>query len=175
MNQYQFQRVPKYLEQTFGKIIHGQEEEYLYPLQGMESNIVFTKSEHPEITDVDVKKGLLLAMHYLNDRIRQTESDLEKFSTPEAELIKHAVLYTFDPEYNEKVKDILDQEDPRWQTDGSQYVIQETGAKCMVRIYESVVFFETKGGYLRFLIENDFLGDTMPSELCIVAACVAKD
>ena len=165
MNRYQFERVPKYLEQTYGKIRHGDEGGYELFLMTLESNIYYTFVNTPGAHEVDIGNGLLLAMHVLNDRDRGVDSEAESFATEHGKDFRDAILFAFDPHYNDELKTRLEDVLADWETSRDYKSTIKLGAMCMIRIYESYQFWRQNGSYFRFIEDFFREGKAKPEHL----------
>lgn len=166
MNQYQFESILRKMERTYGHMLKGEEEQYNLLLFPMESNLLKVHRAHPESNSRRLKEAILLALHYVDGRIRREEADLAKFESEENGRLKVALLMSFDPFTNEEVKEALSL---REDADLSDFAFlqryYDIPVRCMMRILESVEHWEKlngSDGY--FVFTENYMGAQIPRD-----------
>lgn len=142
MNSYQFERIVSHMAKKYGKIKKGDENLYNFILIPIEGNIWKRHRQHPQLSAVRLKEGLLLAIHTINGYIIGQKADTEAFETEDNLIFRDAVLAAVDPFSNEEIYSLLTEKGEFHENDKA-YLEQfyQEPIMCIIRILESVDFW----------------------------------
>lgn len=147
MQQYQFERIYSFMEKEFGKIKSGQEQQHEQMLFPMESNLLKVYRSDPASNSRRLKEAIALALFDIRSKYSGEEFALDKFRNKDNEKLEYALLMTFDPFTNEKIKESLASVSELDLTDVTQlHDFYAEAVICMLRIKESIDLWEKKMG-----------------------------
>ena len=147
MQQYQFERIYNFMEKEFGRIRPGQEEQHERMLFPMESNLLKTHRSFPASNSRRLKEAIALALFDIRSKYTGEQFVVDKFRNEENERLEQALLMTFDPFTNEKIKETLTSDFALDVTDMTQlHDFYAEAVLCMLRIKESIDTWEKRMG-----------------------------
>ena len=155
MNQNQFELIIRRMEQRYGRIRKGDEEAHAMMLFPIESNLLKVHRNYPESNSRRLKEAICLVFHRINGYLTGEQVDVKRFESPENIRLRDAILYSFDPFFNEEVNDVLsmNSEFDLSNKDALDEYFKEP-VQCVRRIYESVERLEKQAGsngYFEFI------------------------
>ena len=166
MNEYKFEQIRREMEQRFGKMKKGEEDNYAMILFPMESNLLKVHRKHPSSNSRRLKEAILLALHWIDGSLAGKPKDLKQFENEDNIRLRDALLMAFDPSVNAEINDILCLQNGQnlkdGETMGNYY---KEPVQCILRILESVEHWEKiygSNGYFRFL--EGWMGSKIPAD-----------
>lgn len=162
MNRYQFEKIQTRAIRKYGKMKREDLSFYSMQMYVIESNILKTVRQDPEIKDRDVRDAIFLVLHEIANRLKEEEETAEEFVNEKNSSLKHAILFAFDPFSNAEIEEIH----PEVMDDLNELnAYYKFPVVCLLRILDSVDFWSTNmGGYLK-RIESEFGEKVTESEL----------
>lgn len=175
MQQYQFERIYSFMEKEFGRIKSGQEQQHERMLFPMESNLLKVYRSFPSSNSRRLKEAIALALFDIRSKYTGEEFVVDKFRNEENKRLEQALLMTFDPFTNEKIKEAIALELKLNLTDATQlHDFYTEAVLCMLRIKESIDTWEKRmgsNGYFQVLenmIGSVISGNEMQSAIVIL-------
>ncbi len=155
MNQYQLERIFRYMERDFGKMSVDEARNNATMMMPIEMNAMRAHRQHPSTTGRHMNEALALVLHDLRGHMTgKPVEGLEEWRSEENGCLEHAVLMSFDPFTNSEVRLCLEEEHPDWE---KPEVLRRYYGKIipgLLRIQDSVAFWtreEGSQGYFRYM------------------------
>jgi len=153
INRYKFDNVPTQIKKEVGFIKKGEEEAYEFELFAIEKEIAKFYLKNRNINDLRVIEAIKICLLKIKGYFLGMIYDYSGFAEPVSIELADRLIKTFDPFENEEIYsscktfyDFDSREELR------EYL--EIPAKCFIRIFESVEFWNKEGGkqgYLDFI------------------------
>ena len=163
VNQYQFDNICRQMEKEFGKVRKGEENQYLYFLFPIESNLMKTHRRFPASNSRRLLEAIPLALFCLKRNMSGEDYELDRFWSEDNERLVHAILMAVDPLTNEELAAVFQENGVKDLNDREMLKdIYTIAIMCILRIKESVELFVQQLGSNGYF---DFLESTIGMEL----------
>lgn len=154
MQKAQFERIFQRMARDYGTIRKGHEERFYMILFPMESNALKVHRQFPDSNSRRLREAIALVLWGIQERCTGLPADVSKFRNAANERLEQALLKAFDPFANDEVMQALGEsfveDEP---TPDELHDYYRTPVKCLLRIKDSIDFWERKAGsngYFKF-------------------------
>lgn len=164
MNQYQFEQIARTMERRYGKMKKGEEDKYAMLLFPMESNLLKVWRKHPDSNGRRLEEAILLALYAVKNYTDAEVTETAGFESPSNIRLRDALLASFDPFFNEKIREIL-AETTNMEDQEALTEYYRLPVRCILRIKDSVERWTRErgaDGYFRFL--EEWFGEQVPAD-----------
>lgn len=155
INQYQFDKICKQMENEFGKIRKGEEQHHEMMFFPMEGNLLKTYRANPSANSRRLLEAISIVLYRIKEYLDEEVYDVEQFKNQDNNMLAHALLMAFDPFTNGEIKEVIEVNkmlDLSKKEELKKYYKEPV--KCINRIKASVEVWEKRGGangYFEFI------------------------
>lgn len=147
MQLYQFEKIYSQMEKEFGRIRKGEEDVYSMLLLPLEGNVLKIHRESPSSNSRRLREAIALVLFYVKGKYMGEVADTEKFRNEDNEKLEKALLMAFDPYTNEKVMELIIQNNKSAEmTHEMLKGYYKLPVMCLLRIKDSIDTWEKQSG-----------------------------
>lgn len=147
VNQYQFDKISKHMENEFGKIRKGEEQYHEMMFFPMEGNLLKTYRANSNANSRRLLEAISIVLYQIKEYLDEESYDVKRFKNQDNTMLAHALLMAFDPFTNEEIKTVLETEktlDLSKKEELKEFYKEPV--MCINRIKDSVEMWEKRGG-----------------------------
>ena len=164
INLYAFEKISHNMAKRFGTIRKGEEENYSMLLFPMEGNLLKVNRIHRINNGRRALEAIRVCLLMVDGYLNQIDYDLDEYITANNRIYLDALLMSFDPFTNDKVKILVEQQ---FQIDSAAGLEEyfKLPVMCLIRIEKSIETWTKElgvNGYFDFLESQ--IGKTVPDD-----------